>query len=104
MSDKDRMDAFSMAEGGTGALDELIEKGPPKAVRRRRGDDPKAAWKGTNIRMDPAIKGRLKRLGQELGVPIEEIVHLALLSFLERVEAGEIQLETQWAVTRKTLL
>ncbi len=104
MSDPNDLDVMAMAEGGTAALDELIEKGPPKVPRGKRRDDPKAGWKQTNIRMDPAIKGRLKRLGESLGVPIEELVHKALLRFLEDLEEGEIKLEVTWAVTRKTVL
>lgn len=103
MSEND-LDVMAMAEGGTAALDELIEKGPPKVAKRKRGDDPKATWKQTNIRMDPAVKGRLKRLGEDLGVPIEELVHKALIRFLEDLEKGKVELAVTWAVTRKTIL
>ena len=104
MNEEQELDVFSMAEGGAAALDELIEKGPPRVARQRRGDNPKTAWKGVCVRMDPQVRGRLKRIGGELGVPFEELVHLALVAFLERVEAGEIEFEPRWSVTRKTLL
>lgn len=96
------VDPFDMAEG-EGALDKLIEKGPPKKAKRgKRGD--KATWKPTNIRMEPGVKERLKSKAQVLGVPLEELVHVGLSRFLEDLDEGEIELKPRAATVRKTLL
>lgn len=98
------LDVFDMAEGGEEALERLIDQGPPKAAKRGRPGDPKAAWRQTNIRMAPDVKRRLKSAARALGVPIEELIHVALLPFLDRLESGELELEPRETVTRKTLL
>lgn len=97
------VDPFEMAEG-EGALDRLIEQRPPKEAKQRRKGDLKADWKPTNIRMSPRVKERMKAQARALGVPLEELVHVAMTRFLGALDAGEIELETRAATVKKTLL
>ena len=98
------VDAFEMAEG-TEALDRLIDQAPPKVARNGRPGDPKAAWKQTNIRMAPEVKRRLKAVATAWGVPIEEVVYLALLRYLDGLDSGEIEEpESRQTATRNTVL
>lgn len=96
-------DAFEMAEG-EGALDKLIQKGPPKKARRGKPGDPKATWRQTNLRLDPGVKERLKSEARALDVPLEDLVYVALTRFLEDLDAGRVELKPRAAATRQTLL
>lgn len=94
---------LDLAEG-MADLREQIAKGPPKKAKVGRKGDLKADWKPTNIRMSPRIKERMKSKAQALGVPLEELVHVAMTRFLEGLDAGKIELKTRAATVRKTLL
>lgn len=84
---------------------EEISRGERQANKRRgRPADPKAAWKQTNIRMDPTVKYRLKARARALGVPAEELVHVALAHYLDHLDGDEVPLEPKTVATRRTLL
>lgn len=96
-------DVLSRAEG-MAELREQIAKGPPAKAKIGRCGDVKASWKPTNVRMDPGVKERMKSKARALGVPLEELVHVALTRFLAGLDEGEIELKTRAATVRRTLL
>jgi len=96
-------DILSLAEGME-ALEEEIKKGPVQRSRRKRGRGLKEDWKATNIRMDPVVKAQVREVATSLGVPLEDVVHVAMVQLLERLAAGEIELRPRATATRMTLL
>lgn len=97
----DDLNPLEMAEG-LDKLQEVISRGLAPAERRSRNAD-KSKWQPMNIRMDPGVKRRLRALKKDLQVPIEELVHVALVQFLEAYDAGE-PLEVKTVAVRKTVL
>lgn len=97
--------ANPMAAPGGGEIDPYVAQTIKEGKRRRSsGRDPKEEWKQTNIRMDPELKVQLKQVARGLGVPLEEIIHVSMIRFLEELKAGEIKLETRGRRDRQTLL
>lgn len=98
---RDDLNPLEMAEG-LDKLQEVISRGLTPVERRSRSTD-KSKWRPMNIRMDPGVRRRLKVLKKDLQVPIEELVHVALVQFLEAYDAGE-PLEIKTVAVRKTVL
>lgn len=96
-------DPFELAEG-LEALQEVIDQGPVQTSRRRRGRGLKEDWRQTNIRLDPVVKERAKAVATELGVPLEDVVHVALVRLLEALAGGDVELKARATATRQTLL
>ena len=46
----------------------------------------------------------IKDIAQEIEVPVSDVAHYALRDFVERYQAGDIQLEPQVWITRKKLI
>jgi hypothetical protein len=87
------------------AVAAMLEQGAKrKATRGKSSLAPKADWVKVNTRMDPAVRQRLKDYAANLTVPVEELLHVALTDFLDRLDAGEVELEVRPTVTRNTLL
>lgn len=87
------------------AVAAMLEQGAKRqAARSKVILSPKAAWVKVNTRMEPALRQRIKEQAQKLNVPLEELIHVALTDFLDRLEAGEVELEAQPAVVKNTLL
>jgi len=83
-------------------LTALAAQGTPK--KRSNGKGPKTDWVKVNIRMEPKTKARLKTIAKELQVPVEELVHVALVQFLDALDNDEIELSFKPVTTRQTIL
>lgn len=96
-------DPFELAEG-TESLDEMIAGAPPKKKKKRTGGaaDVKVNWDKVCVRMDRDIKRKIKAAAKSLNVPIEELVHVALIRFLDGFDPDDFEPRT--SPTRMTLL
>lgn len=93
------------------ALDKLdptvarLVNGRSRKKRSGRQGGLKAEWEQTNIRLAPEVKQRLRTWALAWQVPLEEVVHVALLHYVDGLDSHEIEEPgMREAVTRKTVL